>query len=73
MILRLYATLIFCWDVLIILVQFFLTLLQSLFHQIRAPKAKCLTGEVAAVSNEKPIKVWSSHLIRLCVSLSGCR
>uniref|UniRef100_A0A182P9A1 Hydroxysteroid 17-beta dehydrogenase 11 n=1 Tax=Anopheles epiroticus TaxID=199890 RepID=A0A182P9A1_9DIPT len=49
MILRLYATLIFCWDVLIILVQFFLTLLQSLFHQIRAPKAKCLTGEVAAV------------------------
>uniref|UniRef100_A0A182K4D0 Carbohydrate kinase PfkB domain-containing protein n=1 Tax=Anopheles christyi TaxID=43041 RepID=A0A182K4D0_9DIPT len=49
MILRLYATLIFCWDVLIILVQFFLTLLQSLFHLIRAPKAKCLTGEVAAV------------------------
>uniref|UniRef100_A0A182VWP4 Carbohydrate kinase PfkB domain-containing protein n=1 Tax=Anopheles minimus TaxID=112268 RepID=A0A182VWP4_9DIPT len=49
MILRLYATLIFCWDVLIILVQFFLTLLQSLFHLVRPAKAKSLTGEVAAV------------------------
>ncbi|XP_050070480.1 estradiol 17-beta-dehydrogenase 11-like [Anopheles maculipalpis] len=49
MILRLYATLIFCWDVFIILVQFFLTLLQSLFHLVRPAKAKSLTGEVAAV------------------------
>uniref|UniRef100_A0A182SCV0 Hydroxysteroid 17-beta dehydrogenase 11 n=1 Tax=Anopheles maculatus TaxID=74869 RepID=A0A182SCV0_9DIPT len=49
MILRLYATLIFCWDVLIILVQFFLTLLQSFFHLVRPAKAKSLTGEVAAV------------------------
>uniref|UniRef100_A0AAG5D5E5 Hydroxysteroid 17-beta dehydrogenase 11 n=2 Tax=Anopheles atroparvus TaxID=41427 RepID=A0AAG5D5E5_ANOAO len=49
MILRLYATLVFCWDVFIILVQFFLTLLKSLFHLVRPPKAKSLTGEVAAV------------------------
>ncbi|ETN59918.1 dehydrogenase/reductase SDR family member 8 [Anopheles darlingi] len=49
MILRLYASLIFCWDILIILVQLFLTLLKSLFHLVRPPKAKSLTGEVAAV------------------------
>ncbi|XP_053669937.1 short-chain dehydrogenase/reductase family 16C member 6-like [Anopheles nili] len=49
MILRLYAMLIFCWDVLIILVQLFLTLLRSVFHLVRPPKAKSLSGEVAAV------------------------
>ncbi|XP_052867722.1 epidermal retinol dehydrogenase 2-like [Anopheles cruzii] len=49
MILRLYATLIFCWDVFVILVQFLLTLLKSLFRLVRPPKPKSLAGEVAAV------------------------